>query len=55
VGRTYVHDSREGDYVVDPEFKVRRDFYVTDRGWLEALRLRMLRRVFPEIRKAPSR
>jgi peroxiredoxin/predicted 2-oxoglutarate/Fe(II)-dependent dioxygenase YbiX len=55
VGRTYVHDSRDGDYVVDPKFKVRRDFYVTDPALVEALRLRLLRRVFPEIRKALTR
>jgi peroxiredoxin/predicted 2-oxoglutarate/Fe(II)-dependent dioxygenase YbiX len=55
VGRTYVHDSRDGDYVVDPSFKVRRDHYVTDRAMLDRLRLRLLRRVLPEIKKALTR
>jgi peroxiredoxin/predicted 2-oxoglutarate/Fe(II)-dependent dioxygenase YbiX len=55
VGRAYLHDSRDGNYVVDPSFKVRRDLYVTDRAMLERLRLRLLRRVVPEIKKALTR
>ena len=55
VGRTYVHDAREGGYVVDAKFKVRRDYYVTEQSLLEPLRLRLVRRVLPEIRKALTR
>lgn len=54
-GHTYSHDGQAGRHVVDPDYKIRRDFYVTDRSLLDRLRLRMLRRVIPEIAKALTR
>lgn len=57
VGRAYRHDTNTGvgEFVVDPAFKVRRDFYVTDSHLVEELRWRMVRRLMPEITKALTR
>jgi peroxiredoxin len=56
-GRAYRHDnlSGEGEYVVDPTYKIRRDFYITERGLAERLRWAMVRRIKPEIQKAFTR
>lgn len=54
-GSVYSYDARGGDFVVDPEIKVRRDHRIADPGLLQTLRLRMERRVLPEIAKALTR
>ncbi len=56
IGRAYRHGGDGGgEHIVDPAFKVRRDFYVTDPALLEELRRRMVRRLIPEIAKALTR
>lgn len=57
VGRAYRYDglSGEGEYIVDPTYKVRRDFYITEENLYERLRWAFARRIKPEIQKAFTR
>jgi len=48
-------DEEKGDYVVDPETKVRRDFYIDDPGLKDRIKQALVRRVAPEIKKAFTR
>jgi peroxiredoxin/predicted 2-oxoglutarate/Fe(II)-dependent dioxygenase YbiX len=56
-GTAYRHGGAqsEGEYVVDPKFKVRRDHHITDRELGGRLRWCVARRVKPEILKAFTR
>ena len=57
VGTAYRYDglSGEGEYVVDPTYKVRRDFFITEKSLYERLRWVFARRIKPEIQKAFTR
>ena len=57
VGRAFRFDNvtGEGAYVVDPTYKIRRDFYITESRLFERLRWAVVRRIKPEIEKAFTR
>lgn len=54
-GSIYSGANTSGEHVIDPEVKMRRDLYIRDPALLDALRLRFVRRMKPEVEKAFTR